>query len=134
MTEINGGLDIYLKRGADSACMFLDKAKKECKKHTARPLVCRTHTCLPKSYCALELRGAVVNMLEDELVRRLLAEINMSGRFPKQAWQEILQKAQIEDYEKTPLSNYSVAELEKSCFNVKIKQIVNVGLWQELTM
>lgn len=135
LCEVDGGLDLYLKRGADSACMFLDKQKQECARHLARPLVCRTHVCLPQSPRALELRSAIVNMLEDELVRRLLLENKKHGTTLPADWQEALATAKMEDYAPTPLSIYGLEELEqlqKVWPQIKIRQIVNVELWKVL--
>jgi len=132
INDIAGGIDLYLKRGEDSACMFLDKEKKECKDHTARPLVCRTHTCLPKSGVALELRSAIVNMLEDELVRRLLMETQTGAMIKDSNWNEILEKANIEDYASNVLSSFILEDLKDNWRNVKIKDIVSVELWGQL--
>ena len=62
-------VDITLKRGGDGRCIFLDRQTKLCRIYRARPLVCRTFICSPAARRALELRAAVVNKGEDELVR-----------------------------------------------------------------
>lgn len=62
-------VDIVLKRNEQGRCLFLDAAKGLCRVYRSRPLVCRTFVCCPVSARARELRGAVTNAGEDELVR-----------------------------------------------------------------
>lgn len=63
-------VDIVLKRNEDDGrCIFLDRRTKLCRVYSARPFVCQTFICSPASRRALELREAMVNKGEDELVR-----------------------------------------------------------------
>ncbi|MEW6423252.1 MAG: YkgJ family cysteine cluster protein [Bacillota bacterium] len=62
-------VDIVLKRNEDGRCIFLDRRTKLCRVYSARPFVCQTFICSPAARRALELREALVNKGEDELVR-----------------------------------------------------------------
>ncbi len=95
----NGAIDIILKRQADYGCHFLNRDKQECAVHPYRPLVCRTHCCLPKSEAAIALRSDIINAGEDELCRQLLA-------LPEHPWQQLLTGCRREDY---PASGFSQA-------------------------
>lgn len=70
----NGVADIILKRDSGNACIFLDSEQRCCKQHGARPFVCRSHYCLPRSQQIEQLRETVVNDGENELLRLLLLE------------------------------------------------------------
>lgn len=68
-------VDLQLKRKANGACALLDENKKCCAAHKFRTFACRSHCCLTKSDRAEALRAVIINSGEDELVRRLLAEL-----------------------------------------------------------
>ncbi|MCL1817241.1 MAG: YkgJ family cysteine cluster protein [Clostridiales bacterium] len=70
----DGIVDITLRRDEDGACLFLHKESKSCQHWPARPFVCRSHYCLPRSERLEALRAAIVNNGEDELIRVLIAE------------------------------------------------------------
>jgi len=112
--------DIYLKRGHDNACIFLDKKAKRCLDHQERPFVCRTHFCLPKTRRAQALRGAIVNMGENELIRLLLAE-EASG-----AKELIGNSLAKKDYPLCPISGISQYQ------DMPIRLIASPALWREL--
>ena len=70
----DGASDIFLKRNADSACLFLHPQEKYCRQHDVRPFVCRSHFCLPRGQQFSLLRQEIVNQGEDALTSLLLAE------------------------------------------------------------
>ncbi|MCL1906289.1 MAG: YkgJ family cysteine cluster protein [Clostridiales bacterium] len=70
----NGIVDITLRRDAEGGCLFLNKEGKYCKNWAARPFVCRSHFCLPRSSRLEDLRAAIANRGENELIRLLLEE------------------------------------------------------------
>jgi len=112
--------DIYLRRGNDNACFFLDKKTKRCRNHPARPFVCRTHFCLPKTQRAQALRGAVVNVGENELIRLLLTEEAAGTK------ELIGNRLAKEDYLPGPLTGITSYE------DILIRLITSEALWQEL--
>jgi Fe-S-cluster containining protein len=69
-----GIADITLRRDEKGACLFLHEEEKYCQNWQARPFVCRSHFCLPRSTRFGALRAAIANRGEDELLRLLLAE------------------------------------------------------------
>lgn len=99
----NGAIDIILKRQTDYGCQFLNRDKQECAVHPFRPLVCRTHCCLPKSEEAIALRSDIINAGEDELCRRLLA-------LPQHPWQQLLADCRREDYPASGFSQTAAAD------------------------
>lgn len=112
--------DIYLRRGDDNACIFLDKKAKRCLHHPARPFVCRTHFCLPKTRRAQALRGAVVNMGENELLRLLLKEESSGAK-------ELIGNRLVkEDYPPGPFCGVSKYE------DISLRLIASPALWREL--
>ena len=76
------GVDIVLKRDESGRCALFDPARGLCRVYHARPFVCRTFICCPASRRAAELRAAVTNAGEDELVRLLLRERSFPGVDP----------------------------------------------------
>ncbi len=72
--EGNGAADIILRRRENNSCCFLDEAEGICREWPARPFVCRSHFCLPRSPRLQELRSRLINQGEDELLRLLMAE------------------------------------------------------------
>lgn len=77
---IGEAVDLQLARKADGACRWLDEEKKCCSAHKWRTFACRSHCCLVKSDRAEALRAVIINSGEDELVRRLLAELAAAGK------------------------------------------------------
>jgi hypothetical protein len=73
-SDKSGAVDITLRRDAEGACLFLHKEGKFCQNWQARPFVCRSHFCLPRSTRLEALRGVIANRGEDELIRLLLTE------------------------------------------------------------
>lgn len=65
-------VDISLRLEEDGKCPFLNRQTKTCSVYNFRPFVCQAYICCPVSNEALELRRAVVNAGEDELVRLVL--------------------------------------------------------------
>lgn len=112
--------DIYLRRGRDNACIFLDKKAKRCLHHQERPFVCHTHFCLPKTRRAQSLRSAVVNAGENELLRLLLEE-EASG-----AKELIANRLIKEDYPPGPLLGISQYQ------DLPVRLIASPALWREL--
>lgn len=123
-TDINvdkaGIVDITLKRDEDGACIFLHKEGKYCQNWQARPFVCRSHFCLPKSPRLIALRSVIVNSGENELIGQLLAE--QAAGAPPLLPPEI--KAQ--DYPPEP------ALAANSWQGIRVKDIVPEDLWQML--
>ena len=66
--------DITMRRNKNGSCFILDIEGKFCTIHHARPFVCRSHFCLPKSEVLQEIRAATANAGENEFIRLLIAE------------------------------------------------------------
>ncbi len=109
----DGAADITLARTPEGACKFLDPAQKICTAHTARPLVCHTYVCLPKSHRADRLRQEVINSGEDALAAALLHRTNLPLN------------CKIDHY---PLVKY----WENEWKNVYLRRIISEDLWQLL--
>lgn len=118
-------VDITLRLDENNKCPFLDKDTKTCSVYDFRPFVCQTYICCPASHEALELREAVVNAGEDELVRRWLeyAEAGLcsfwydDGDFPH---------VDLEDWLEGPFTGKS------SYSQVLVKDVVPPALWSRL--
>jgi len=119
-TDQTGIVDITLKRDADGACIFLDKESKNCANWPARPFVCRSHFCLPKSERLQKLREEITNRGENELIRLLLAE-QAAGAPPM-----LPRSLRAADY--PPDAAFANNHWE----NVAVKDIVPQKLWMEL--
>jgi len=76
-------VDIILRRAGDGRCSFLDRNKRLCTIYPARPLVCQTFICCPGTDRAAGVRKWVVNLGEDELVRRWLGRAVAEGVKPR---------------------------------------------------
>jgi Fe-S-cluster containining protein len=77
----NGIVDITLRRDKEGACLFLHKEGKYCQHWPARPFVCRSHFCLPRSNRLEAARAAITNRGEDELIRQLIRDQTPQGAF-----------------------------------------------------
>lgn len=120
-------LDIRLRRltegPAQGCCQFLDSRERCCRIHERRSFTCRTHCCLPKSERAEELRAALINAGEDELIRRLLALPEA-----ERPWPEQLAACQIADYPASALSGIGFDAWP----GVRLLDMLNKELWQKL--
>jgi|LFRM01.1.fsa_nt_gb Fe-S-cluster containining protein len=118
-------VDITLRLGEDNKCIFLERETKTCSVYDFRPFVCQTFICCPASKDALELREAVVNAGEDELVRRWLefAEAGLCGFWYDEADSP---DVDLEDWVKGPFTGKS------SYSQVLIKDVLPPGLWARL--
>lgn len=116
-----GAIDIVLKRNSDYSCYFLNKDLQECREHLCRPLVCRTHCCLPKSPIAIDIRGDIINAGEDELCRRLL-------QTPEHPWRQLLAVCRMEDYAENGFSRTAAADWQQ----IPLKSIISAENWQTL--
>lgn len=116
-------IDLTLRRTAAGACRFLDAAAKCCKIHTRRSFTCRSHCCLPKTWRAEQLRGAIINAGEDELVRRLL-------QLPpeKQPWAERLAECKLDDYAPNAFSALPPEQWAQAV----LRDLAGPELWAEL--
>lgn len=76
-------VDITLRREEDGVCAFLDRERRLCTIYPARPLVCQTFICCPGTSRAAVVRQWVVNLGEDELVRRWLLQARERGEEPR---------------------------------------------------
>ena len=117
----SGAIDIVLRRKADYSCHFLNQDLQECSEHLWRPLVCRTHCCLPKSPIAIDIRGDIINAGEDELCRRLLAD-------PHHPWQELLAECRLQDYAENGFSHTTAENWRQ----IPLKTIISPENWQIL--
>jgi Fe-S-cluster containining protein len=115
-------IDLTLRRTESGACHLLDEERKCCALHQYRTLTCRSHCCLPKSERAFNLRAAIINAGEDELVRQLLSA-------KEQPWSERLSGCNIEDYAENEFSRLPGDRWQ----DVILKNLVDPKLWQELT-
>ncbi|GFN23566.1 YkgJ family cysteine cluster protein [Thermanaeromonas sp. C210] len=66
--KMGPALDITLRTDGEGYCIFLSPTDNSCRLYRYRPLVCRTFYCCPATRRAGELRSAVINGGEDELV------------------------------------------------------------------
>lgn len=121
----NGATDITLQRDADSACCFLDREQKCCRAHAARPFVCRSHFCLPRSSRLEQLRQQIINQGEDELTRLLLAE--EAQNTPPLTPLPLASCVNPADYAANGQSGRA------SYGDIRIRDSVDAALWQELT-
>jgi hypothetical protein len=114
-------IDLTLRRTESGACHLLDEAQKCCTRHQYRTLTCRSHCCLPKSERAFNLRAAIINAGEDELVRQLLA---LSDR----PWSDRLNDCKPEDYAENEFSRLPGDRWQDAI----LKNLVTPELWEEL--
>ncbi|MCL4439661.1 MAG: YkgJ family cysteine cluster protein [Firmicutes bacterium] len=119
-------VDITLGLDDSGRCRFLDSEKKICRSYHRRPLVCRTFICCPSTRTAKELRAAIVNSGEDELVRKWFKLKDRNGSL-------IINEAScprpmVSDYTKTPF--YGAVEYRQ----VKLKDICSPLLWSQLVI
>jgi Fe-S-cluster containining protein len=119
-TDKNGIVDITLRRDEEGACLFLHKKGKYCQNWQARPFVCRSHFCLPRSARLEALRGAIANRGEDELIRLLAAE-QVAGAPP-------LLPPEIDPAHYQPDPDFAPDGWE----SILIKDIAPPELWREL--
>lgn len=120
--------DLAIRRTADGACQFLDAAAKCCARHQYRTFTCRSHCCLPKSERAEELRAAIINAGEDELLRRLLAELAETGAADFQPGEARLAKVNAADYAPNGFSR-----LPGECWHeARLAELTDAALWREL--
>ncbi len=110
-------VDIILYRPDDDACNFLNTKQKFCTIWQNRPLVCQSYFCLPQSALLQDLRSAIINLGENELIRLLLLEDNSFNSD---------NRLQIEDYPAHP------ALIDADLNMILVKDIVDDQLWQSL--
>ena len=116
----NGIVDITLRRDEEGACLFLQKDNKTCQSWQARPFVCRSHFCLPRSARLEALRSAIANRGEDELIRQLLAE--------QAAGAPTLLPPEVDAAHYKPDPAFATGDWE----TILVKDIVSPELWREL--
>ncbi|HUW63525.1 MAG TPA: YkgJ family cysteine cluster protein [Spirochaetia bacterium] len=114
VTTDGRSVDIVLKRNDQGRCVFFDSGKGLCRVYRARPLVCRTFICCPVSTRASELRGALTNAGEDELVRLWLAQESPPSGVTREDWRT-----------GAFTGHWSYRE-------VKLRDCVSPGLWRRL--
>ena len=120
----DGAADITMRRQADGACSSLQRTEKFCCIWQARPFVCRSHFCTPRSPRFSDLRESIVNRGENELTRLLLAEEAAGAApLPEGALAARLNPA---DYAISPISG------KLSYASLKIRDCVDDDLWQRL--
>ena len=113
--------DLTLRRTADGSCQFLDVGQKCCTVHPWRSFTCRSHCCLPKTERAEQLRAALINAGEDELVRQLLS-------LPQPPWAERLAKCSLADYAPNAFSDLPAAEWAQA----KLQDLAGPQLWAQI--
>lgn len=98
-----GTVDISLRLEEDGKCPFLNRQTKTCSVYDFRPFVCQAYICCPASKEALELRQAVVNAGEDELVRLVL---NYAAQASMDLWYDEADAPSVnfEDWQPGPFS------------------------------
>ncbi len=122
--------DITLKRQANGACLFLDPQSYRCKIYAFRPLVCETFICCPSTLRAQQLREAVVNRGEDELIRQWLLALSAKGvnieqNPPVDAGRNV--RLSLKDWPATPFSG------DRKFSGVRLKDLCEPDLWRFLT-
>ncbi len=120
--------DLTIARTPDGDCKFLDTAAKCCADHAHRTFTCRSHCCLPKSERAEALRAAIINAGEDELLRRLLAELAAAGQEDFLPGQARLARVKAADYAPNAFS----ALPGERWAEAKLAALVDAALWREL--
>lgn len=121
--------DLQLSRKPDGACAFLNEDAQCCAKHQFRTFACRSHCCLPKSERAEALRAAIINTAEDELLRRLLAELSAAGQADFLPGEKRLAAVNAADYAENAFSALPAADWR----GAKLAEIVEPELWRQLT-
>jgi Fe-S-cluster containining protein len=130
-TAVQGPVaDITLKRQANGACLFLDPLTFRCKIYAFRPLVCETFICCPSTLRAQQLREAVVNRGEDELIRQWLLALSAKGvnieqNPPVDAGRKL--QLSLKDWPATPFSG------GRNFSEVRLKDLCEPDLWRILT-
>jgi len=121
-------VDIHLRLTESGACPFLNEEKEICRIYPYRPLVCQTFICCPMTKRAEQLREALVNRGEDDLVRWWLKYAYENGIA---VWFDEGDNPKINlgdfDFESEPfmfISGYS---------KVKIRDVVSPNLWKLLS-
>lgn len=118
-------VDITLRREEDGRCAFLDRGKRLCAIYSARPLVCQTFICCPGTSRAAEVRQWVVNLGEDELVRRWLLQAREMGVEP--VYHEGYRpRPRPEDWQPNAFSG------KKHYRRVMLKDLLPPGLWKQV--
>ncbi len=120
--------DLTIRRTADGACHLLDAAAKCCARHQYRTFTCRSHCCLPKSERAEALRAAIINAGEDELLRRLLAELSETGAMDFLPGKARLSGADAADYAANGFSRLPGERWREA----RLAEIADAALWREL--
>lgn len=116
-------IDITLSRDHEDKCIFLDKENKKCTQYGLRPLVCQTYICTLLSSRASQLRKAVINSGEDELVRQWLECRQNANCVIHEAAEEDIRN---EDWQ-------SNCWTKKTSFaEVLLREIVSERLWHKL--
>lgn len=121
-------VDLQLSRRKNGSCAWLNEQDKCCAAHKYRTFACRSHCCLPKSERAEALRAVIINSGEDELIRRLLAELRqqrMQDFLPNEAR---LAEVLAEDYAANGFSNLSGEDWR----NALLRDFADEALWQDL--
>jgi len=110
-------VDITLRLDEDGFCPFLDRKRRLCTVYEARPLVCQTFICCPQTRRARDLRSAIVNTGEDELVRQWLLATTQTGK-PPLIHEALEPDLRLEDWKATAFAskiNYSQVFLKDIC-------------------
>lgn len=118
-------VDITLRLGEDGKCPFLDPGAGTCSIYDFRPLVCQAYICCPASQEAFDLREAVVNAGEDELVRLWLSH---AREHSLDFWYHEADNPQVdpEDWKTGPYTG------KDSYSQILIKELVTPELWDKL--
>ncbi|MHB8172259.1 MAG: YkgJ family cysteine cluster protein [Thermincolia bacterium] len=117
-------VDIMLATKITGECILLQEDGR-CAQYPYRPLVCQTFICCPTSPKADKLRESVVNMGEDELVRRWFTEgLSPNGELIiHEAWNPELNR---DDWQVNPFSG-------KNCYqDILLIDICSDKLWKSL--
>ena len=124
---VNGNtVDITLRLGEDGKCLFLNRETRTCSLYYFRPFVCQTYICSPASREALELRKAVVNPGEDELVRQWL---NYAQKTSLSLWFDEADDPEVALEDWTSDSPFTGKD---SYTQVLLKEVLPPGLWSRL--
>lgn len=120
----DGVSDVILRREADSACAQLDRSRRCCRIWPARPFVCRSHFCLPRSVLLEELRQDIANQGLNELTRLLLAEEALGA--PPLEGVALVERLNEADYTENAFSGKGGYD------EIMLKDCVSPRLWREL--
>lgn len=118
-------VDITMDTSREGICPFLDNVKMICNVYDHRPFVCQSFICCPLEEEAMEIRKAIVNEGEDELVKWLYNHAQKEGL---SIWYNEANSYQInpDDFQETAF------ESKKDYSEIRLKDLLPRKLWNKI--